>query len=111
MTAGTKDRRGPQAVFRSGERRSEPDLEGGRVLVVSNPVPVRTLPRKAVRFLLMSSAIVAVSLMTAALFSKFLPDEHFSTTSYFPKLAAWTAGALVGLAAGIAALFRAGTHH
>jgi len=79
-------------------------------MVTSNPVVVRTLPRKAVRFLLMSAAIVAVSLMTAALFSALVPDEHFSSTSYLPKLAAWMGGALVGLAAGIAALFRAGTH-
>jgi hypothetical protein len=110
VTVGTQDRGGPQAVFRSGDRRSDPSLDGGRVTMTSNTVAARTLPRKALRFLLMSAAIVTVSLVTAALFSVFLPDEHFSTTSVLPKLAAWMGGALVGLAAGIAALFKAGTH-
>jgi hypothetical protein len=57
----------------------------------------------------MSAAIVAVSLITAALFSALVPSEHFSSTSSLPKLAAWFGGALVGLAASVAALFKAGT--
>lgn len=110
VTVGTQDRGGPQAVLRSGERRSEPSFEGERVTGAGHPAAVRTLPRKAVRFMLMSAAIVAVSLATAALFSASLPDDHFASTSALPKLAAWMGGALVGLAAGIAALFKAGTH-
>ena len=79
-------------------------------MVTSAPVTARTLPRKAARFLIMSAAVVAVSLMSARVFSALLPDDHFSSTSFLPKLAAWMGGALVGLAAGIAALFKAGTH-
>jgi hypothetical protein len=58
----------------------------------------------------MSAAIVAVSLLTALLFSALVPDEHFASSSSLPKLAAWMGGAAVGLAAGIAALFKAGNH-
>jgi len=88
----------------------EANGEGGRVMVATNPAVERTFPRKTARFILMSAAIVAVSLITAALFSALVPDDHFSSTGSLPKLAAWMGGALVGLAAGIAALFKAGTH-
>ena len=107
---GVEDRRGAHAVVRPGVRRSEANGDGGRVMVMSRPEETRTFARKAGRFSLMSAAIIAVSLLGAALFDALVPDARFSSTSDLPHLAAWMAGALVGLAAGIAALFKAGTN-
>jgi hypothetical protein len=110
-TAGAPrpSRPGAHTAVRPSARRSEATGEGGRVLVMSKPEDSRTFARKAARFSLMSAAIIAVSLLTAALFEALVPDTHFSPTSYLPHIAVWMAGAIVGLAAGIAALFKAGT--
>lgn len=107
--AGGPGRGGVQAVIRHGMRRDDAGAEGGRVPVSSAPDATRTFARKTVRFFVMSAAIVAVSLLTALLFNALVPNENFST-SYLPHLAAWMGGAFVGLAAGIAALYKAGTH-
>lgn len=79
-------------------------------MVMNRPDDTRTFARKVVRFSLMSAAIIIVSLLSAALFEALVPDAHFSPTSYLPRIAVWMAGAVVGLAAGIAALFKAGTN-
>jgi len=96
-------------VIHPGARRVEPNGDAGRVLVTSPPDATRTFARKTARFFVMSAAIVAVSLLTAVSFDALVPSDHFST-SYLPHLAAWMGGAFVGLAAGIAALYKAGTH-
>ena len=97
-------------AIRPGPRRSEPIGENGRVMVMSRPDDTRTFARKAARFFLMSTAIIAVSLLSAAIFESLVPDAQFSSTSYLPRVAVWMAGAMVGLAAGIAALFKAGSN-
>jgi hypothetical protein len=70
----------------------------------------RSLGNRAARFCVMSAAIIVVSLVSAALFEALAPADHLATTGFLPHLAIWMAGAFVGLAAGIAALFKAGTH-
>jgi len=79
-------------------------------MVASRPDATRSFARKAARFLLMSAAIIVVSLMSAALFEALVPDDQFASTSFVPHLAAWMVGASVGLVAGIAALYKAGSN-
>ena len=109
-TVGAQDRAGAHAVIHPGARRGEASVDDRRALVTSPPDVTRTFARKTARFFVMSAAIVAVSLLSAALFNALVPSDHFGTTSFLPQLGAWMGGAFVGLAAGIAALYKAGAH-
>ena len=101
--ATTSERLGAQAV-------NHPALMHAEAVAETRPDGTKSFGRKAARFLSMSGAIVVVSLLSAALFGALVPDDPLSPTNFLPRLAAWMGGAAVGLAAGIAALFRAGSH-
>jgi hypothetical protein len=83
-------------VIHPGARRGEASVDDRRALVTSPPDVTRTFARKTARFFVMSAAIVAVSLLSAALFNA--PCRAIISTTSFPQLGAWV-GAFVGLAA------------